>query len=164
MSTTPGATAFTRIPSFAYSHRQAAGQPRLSRPWVGIMGTESRPPAIGLSASETVTVTIRAPRLLGQHPLDRELGDVEEALQVRRDERPEIIRRVVGKRFCKEDARVVDQRNRSDPNRFTEVSAILMAEIARSAGRYPRRPEASLSDGVKAPALVIWPWRTATTL
>jgi hypothetical protein len=48
--------------------------------------------------------------LLRQHLLDGKLGDIEEALDVRRDERLEILGRVVRERLGEEDARVIDQR------------------------------------------------------
>src|SRR5262249_55496984 len=54
--------------------------------------------------------------LLRQHLLDGELGDVQEALEVRRDERPEVLGRVVRERLGEEDAGVIDQCvNRLEP-------------------------------------------------
>ena len=47
--------------------------------------------------------------LLRQHLLDGELGDVQEALEVRRDERLEVLGRVVRERLGEENAGVIDQ-------------------------------------------------------
>ena len=59
MSTTPGATAFTRMPSFAYS--SARLRVTAFRPPLVIIGTAAVMPAIGLSASDAVTVTMLPP-------------------------------------------------------------------------------------------------------
>ena len=47
--------------------------------------------------------------LLHQHVLDGELGDIEEALDIRRDERLEVLGSVVRERLGEEDAGVIDQ-------------------------------------------------------
>jgi hypothetical protein len=49
--------------------------------------------------------------LLRQHLLNGELGNVEEAFEVGRDERPKVLGRVVGERFREENTRVVDERD-----------------------------------------------------
>src|SRR6516164_11213360 len=59
VSTTPGATAFTRIRSFAYS--MARQRVIASIPPLVIIGIEAFTPAIGLSASEAVMLTLLPP-------------------------------------------------------------------------------------------------------
>src|SRR5947209_3722919 len=78
--TTPGATAFTRMPSFAYSMARCRDRDNA------------------------------AAGLLRQHLLNGKLRDVQEAVEVRGDERPEVLGCVVRERLGEEDARVIDQR------------------------------------------------------
>ena len=74
-----------------------------------IIGTAAVTPRIGLRARAAVIVTMLPPGLLRQHLPDGELGNVQEALEVRRDDRPEVLGRVVRKRLGDEDAGVIDQ-------------------------------------------------------
>src|SRR5215471_15536194 len=86
------------------------------------------------------------PGLLRDHVLDGELGDVQEALEVRRDERPEVLGRVVRERLGEEDAGVIDQGvNRREPR---EGVSTIVAAAARS----PMWPatNATWSDAVTA--------------
>ena len=77
--------------------------------------------------------------LLRQHLLDRELGDVEEAFDVRRDERPEIVDCVIREGLREKDPGVVDQRV-DRPEAHSAVSTILAA-VAGS----PMSPSTSAS-------------------
>ena len=146
VSTTPGATTFTRMPSFAYSIARL--RVTAFRPPFVIIGTAALIPAIGLSTSDEVTVTMLPPRLLGQHLLDRELGDVKEPFEVGRHERLEIPGRVVGEWLGEEDPRVVDERvdgpESVDGCRDDPGGGRRLADVAVDQGDPPGLGEATL--------------------
>ena len=102
---TPGATAFTRTPREAYSmasDRVAATNP----PLVSEARADGRSCRVVDEAGTDVDDVTAA---LGQHLADDALGDVEEACQVHRRDRPKVVERVVGEWLADEDAGVVDQ-------------------------------------------------------
>src|SRR6476619_710935 len=78
VSTTPGATAFTRIPSFAYSMARLRVIALI--PPLVIIGIEAFTPAIirqrGRDADDA------PPRFLRQHLFDRKLGHVDDPVNV----------------------------------------------------------------------------------
>ena len=79
-----------------------------SRPPFVIIGRDTGKPPMGLSTNDDGDGRDASARLLSEHLLDRELGDVDVPFKIRRDQGTEIVSAVISEWLCREDACVVD--------------------------------------------------------
>ncbi len=120
----PGATAFTRMPRFAYS--SAKLRVTASRPPFVIIGTAAFTPAMGCSTRGGRDVDDASHCFPVEHLLDHQLGDKEEPLDVDRREGAQIVERESVKGLEKKMPALLTRAS-IPPNRDTAVSTILAA-------------------------------------
>ena len=125
VSTTPGATAFTRMPSLAYSIARC--WVIVSKPPLAIIGTAAVTPRTGLRARAAVIVITLPPVCCANICLMASRVTYRKPSRFVETNNIKVVGRVVREQLGEENPRVIDQHMGSDLNRDGAVSTIATA-------------------------------------